>query len=73
MIIVLRPGATEKQIKHIVEKVKNLGLKPMISKGIERTIIGVFFMSIFEETGWTKVIDFDYLLDSHMKNTAMEK
>lgn len=41
MIIVLRPDATEKQIKHIVEKVKKLGLKPMISRGTERTIIGV--------------------------------
>ncbi len=41
MIIVLRPNATEKQINHIVEKVKKLGLKPMISKGTERTIIGV--------------------------------
>lgn len=41
MIIVLRPDATEKQIKHIVEKVKKLGLKPMVSRGIERTIIGV--------------------------------
>lgn len=41
MIIVLRPDATKKQIDHIVEKVKALGLKPMVSKGVERTIIGV--------------------------------
>ncbi|MDD5449571.1 MAG: 3-deoxy-7-phosphoheptulonate synthase [Candidatus Omnitrophica bacterium] len=41
MIIVLRPNATEQQINHIIEKVKKLGLKPMISKGAERTIIGV--------------------------------
>lgn len=41
MIIVLKRDATEKQINHIVDKVKKLGLKPMISKGIERTIIGV--------------------------------
>ncbi|MBU1933212.1 MAG: 3-deoxy-7-phosphoheptulonate synthase [Candidatus Omnitrophica bacterium] len=41
MIIVLRPDATKKQIGHIVEKVKKLGLKSMISQGIERTIIGV--------------------------------
>lgn len=41
MIIVLRPDATESQIKHLVGKVKSLGLKPLISKGIERTIIGV--------------------------------
>ena len=41
MIIVLRPDATEKQIEHIVERIKDLGLKTMISRGVERTIIGV--------------------------------
>ena len=41
MIIVLKPDATEPQLKHIVSKVKSLGLKPMISRGMERTIIGV--------------------------------
>ena len=41
MIIVLRPDATEEQINHIVERVQKLGLKPLISKGVERTIIGV--------------------------------
>ena len=41
MIIVLKPNASESQIKHIVSKVKSLGLKPMISRGTERTIIGV--------------------------------
>ncbi|MEW6075380.1 MAG: 3-deoxy-7-phosphoheptulonate synthase [Candidatus Omnitrophota bacterium] len=41
MIIVLRPEASEEQINHLVEKVKKLGLTPHISKGTERTIIGV--------------------------------
>ena len=41
MIIVLKPDASESQIKHLVAKVKSLGLKPMISRGIERTIVGV--------------------------------
>jgi len=41
MIIVLRPEATEAQINHIIEKVKKLGLTPHVSKGTERTIIGV--------------------------------
>ena len=41
MIIVLRHDATEKQIEHIVERVQKLGLKPMVSKGEQRTIIGV--------------------------------
>lgn len=41
MIIVLRPDATKKQIDHIIERVKKLGLKPWVSRGVERTIIGV--------------------------------
>ncbi|MCX5686244.1 MAG: 3-deoxy-7-phosphoheptulonate synthase [Candidatus Omnitrophica bacterium] len=41
MIIVLRPDATEKQVNHLVAKIKSLGLKPWVSKGVERTIIGV--------------------------------
>lgn len=41
MIIVLRSDATDKQIEHIVERVTKLGLKPLVSKGTERTIIGV--------------------------------
>lgn len=41
MIIVLRPDTTDEQINHIVDKVKQLGLTPHISKGTERTIIGV--------------------------------
>lgn len=41
MIIVLRPDATKKQIDHLIDKVKKLGLKPMVSRGVERTIIGV--------------------------------
>jgi 3-deoxy-7-phosphoheptulonate synthase len=41
MIIVLRPDATEEQINHIIERVQKIGLKPHVSKGTERTIIGV--------------------------------
>jgi 3-deoxy-7-phosphoheptulonate synthase len=41
MIIVLRSDATKKQIDHLVIKIKRLGLKPWLSKGVEKTIIGV--------------------------------
>lgn len=41
MIIVLKPDATKKQIDYIIERAKKLGLKPHISKGTERTIIGL--------------------------------
>ena len=41
MIIVLKPDASSEQIDHIIEKVKALGLTAHVSKGSERTIIGV--------------------------------
>lgn len=41
MIIVMKPDATPAQIEHITDKIKELGLKPNISKGVERTIIGI--------------------------------
>ena len=41
MIIVLRPDATKKELDHLVAKIKKLGLKPWVSKGVERTIVGV--------------------------------
>jgi 3-deoxy-7-phosphoheptulonate synthase len=41
MIIVLKPDATERQVEHILERLQELGLKPHVSKGEERTIIGV--------------------------------
>ncbi len=41
MIIVLKPDITEKQIQHIEERIKKLGLKPILSRGVERSLIGV--------------------------------
>lgn len=41
MIIVLKPDATESQVDHILDRLLELGLKSHISKGQERTIIGV--------------------------------
>lgn len=41
MIIVLRPDSTAEQIDHILERIQELGLKPHVSRGEVRTIIGV--------------------------------
>ncbi len=41
MIIVLRPDSTESQIDHILERIRELGFKPHLSRGELRTIIGV--------------------------------
>ena len=41
MIIVLRPNSTDEQIDHVLERIHELGLKPHLSRGEHRTIIGV--------------------------------
>ena len=41
MIIVLKKTATPDQIAHICEKVRELGLTPQVSKGVERSVVGV--------------------------------
>lgn len=40
-IIVLRPDATEEALRHILKKLESKGLQANVSKGTERTIIGV--------------------------------
>lgn len=41
MIVVLKSDATEQQVQHLLEKVTQLGLTPHISRGVEKTIIGL--------------------------------
>ena len=41
MIIVLKKTATPQELEHICQKVRELGLTPNVSRGIERTVIGV--------------------------------
>jgi 3-deoxy-7-phosphoheptulonate synthase len=41
MIIVLKPHTTAAQVEHIIARVKELGLRPHVSRGKRRTIIGV--------------------------------
>ena len=41
MIIVTKPGATEEQIEHILDRIREWGLKAEVSRGAIRTVIGV--------------------------------
>ncbi len=41
MIIVLKPGAGQTEIDHILQRIAELGLKAHLSRGEQRTIIGV--------------------------------
>src|SRR6267143_2134990 len=41
MIIVLKPEASEREVDHIIDRLRELGLKSQLTTGQERTIIGV--------------------------------
>lgn len=41
MIIVTKPGTTDAQIEHIVDRIKEWGLKAEVSRGEQRVVIGV--------------------------------
>src|SRR5437879_10816799 len=41
MIVVMKSQATDADVKHVVDRIEQLGLKVHLSKGVERTIIGV--------------------------------
>src|SRR3989338_887562 len=40
MIVVMKQGASEKEIQHVIKKIEEMGLKAHPSKGVERTVIG---------------------------------
>ena len=41
MIIVLKPGSTESELDHILLRIEQLGFKAHLSRGVQRTIIGL--------------------------------
>src|SRR5947209_5396838 len=41
MIIVLKPNTTGAEMEHVLDRIRELGLKPHLSQGEHRTIIGV--------------------------------
>src|SRR5213080_2591036 len=41
MILVIRPDASLEQIEHVIERVRELGYTPHVSRGESRTIVGV--------------------------------
>jgi len=41
MILVIKPDASPEQIDHVIQRIEELGFRPHVSRGTERTIIGV--------------------------------
>jgi 3-deoxy-7-phosphoheptulonate synthase len=83
-LIIMRNDATEEDIKRVVEKIEKLGFKAHVSKGEERTIIGIIgdTRGLSDETfrilpGVSEVISIlkEYKLASrefHKKDTIIE-
>jgi 3-deoxy-7-phosphoheptulonate synthase len=56
VIIILKPGATDEQIDHVIGRVEALGLRAHLSRGTHRTIIGVIGDESQFEPGQFQVI-----------------
>ena len=41
MIIVLKPGFTEDQLKHVTDRIEEMGFRHEVSRGEQRTLVGV--------------------------------
>lgn len=41
MVVVMAPGATEEQVRHVTERVEGVGGQAFVSRGVVRTIIGL--------------------------------
>ncbi|MDD5375737.1 3-deoxy-7-phosphoheptulonate synthase, partial [Acidithiobacillus sp.] len=41
MIVIVKPQATAEQMEHLLERIRQYGLQPMVSTGSERTVVGL--------------------------------
>src|SRR5438477_10080327 len=39
MIVVMKPGASQRQLEHIIERIEQLGLRSHVIVGTERTVV----------------------------------
>ena len=39
MIVVMQPGATQRQVDHVIELIESLGLRSHVIVGTERTVV----------------------------------
>jgi len=56
MIIVLKPGATKKEIKHVTDKLKTKNLQPHVMEGVVRTVIAAIGDTASVPEDWVAAI-----------------
>src|SRR3954469_24574700 len=57
MIVVMKAGSTQKQIDHVVERVREMGLKDHVIVGTERTVIACIGNDRFKDKGALETAD----------------
>src|SRR5881628_2823790 len=57
MIVVMKPGATKPQIEHVINLVKEMGLKEHVIEGTERTVVAVIGNDRFKDRTVLESVD----------------
>jgi 3-deoxy-7-phosphoheptulonate synthase len=57
MIVVMKVGASEKQIQHVVKLVQEMGLKDHVIQGTERTVVAVIGNDRFKDKSVLETVD----------------
>jgi 3-deoxy-7-phosphoheptulonate synthase len=57
MIVVMKPGSTSRQIEHVVNLVREMGLKDHVIVGTERTVVAVIGNDRFKDRGVFETVD----------------
>jgi 3-deoxy-7-phosphoheptulonate synthase len=57
MIVVMKPGSTQKQVEHVVQLVREMGLREHVIVGTERTVVAVIGDDRFKDRGVVETVD----------------
>src|SRR5215217_2145404 len=57
MIVVMKPGSTQAQLEHVINLVKEMGLKENVIVGTERTVVAVIGNDRFKDRSVLETVD----------------
>src|ERR1700733_15717647 len=57
MIVVMKPGSNQKQIEHVIQLVREMGLKEHIIVGEERTVVAVIGDDRFKDRAVLETVE----------------
>lgn len=57
MVVVMKPGSTKKQVEHVVQLVREMGLKDHVIEGTERTVVAVIGDDRFKDRSVLETVE----------------